>query len=143
MISKQDIYDYFEDNKSTIEGLGFLINGNGRKISYGNYSVEIITSKYGYDDEFRLNFFIRAEKKDVARDSLGNALDPFEEGSLLDLQPQTLNKYENTGKDWLASLYKDDKKLLGVEQYFSAPDKATLGHLLEHLLSLLANVLKV
>lgn len=62
----------------------------GRVLEYKDFAIKFVFSKYGYDDLYGLDFFLRAENKNAKKDEWGNLLDPFNEANQIDFTADLL-----------------------------------------------------
>ena len=98
-------------------------------------------SKYGFSEEYGLEFFLRAENLNASKDAWGN-IDLFAKGNSVDLTPHSLNNFDKNAKDEVRAIFDKSHYLNKNGDRFSAWNKEELEPLVLLLLSKFALLLR-
>lgn len=101
--------------RETKDKLPKHIKVKGKTLEYGDFIIKFVYSKYGYDDEYGLNFFLRAENRNAKRDEWGNMLEPFNEDNEINFTPRNIRETQQ-----LQALYGRPVYLNKLPGYFAA-----------------------
>lgn len=128
MVNKNTITQLMQDMNADLTGFGFSVSKNGKSIAYKNYKIDFIFSPYGFDSQFGLSFFLRAESQDAPKDEWGN-MDVFHEGNVIDCTPESLYRLDKRYKKNMADIYESSGKL-GMTNYFCVSDEGEMKDVL-------------
>ena len=116
-----------------IDELGIKTSKSKQSLIYKNYEIKIVASKWGYDEMFGFNFFLRGFKTDAAKDKYGNFKDMFDKTNMITLTPRSLYDRTRQMKKVIAAIYNDPPRLSSLG-YFAIKTNEELNKLVPILL---------
>ena len=110
-----------------INELDIKVSKSTRSLIYKNYEIKIVASKWGYDEMFGFNFFLRGFKTDAAKDEYGNFKDMFDKTNMITLTPRTLYDSMRQMKKIIAAIYNDPPRLSTLGYFAIKTDEELRG----------------
>lgn len=106
-----------------INELSIKVAKSKKSLIYKNYEIKIVASKWGYDEMFGFNFFLRAFKTNAEKDEHGNFKDMFDKTNIITLTPRSLYDHSRSMKKVIAAIYNDPPRLSTLGRFAVKTDE--------------------
>jgi hypothetical protein len=137
-MNKENIHKTIANNKAQLQLPDINVSDSGKSISFRDYKIKVVMSKYGYEDMFGLCFFLRAVNKYTLKYPAGK-FDPFDEVNEIDFNPRILYGFKKDAKALLTEIYGSNLQLLSNQSYFCALDDKMLSEIVVLVLAAFAD----